>query len=156
MNARTLIAVASATLLTACAAGNLVLNERYFPRLVLVPLASKVNVSVDEGTIVVNREPFKVKAVGTPPAEVTIIFKLTEPGWEFAPTEMSPNPLKWVPIKKSQALDTTTCVFGNDGVDKTELSCKFTPKGTNQFYSYTLRLKNPSGEFKESDPSMMN
>ena len=69
---------------------------------------------------------------------------------------MNPNPLKWLALKNSQPLGPTTCVFGNNGVDKTEMSCTFTPKGTNQFYSYTLRLKDPSGNPVMSDPSMMN
>ena len=49
MNARTLIAVVCTTLLTACAGGSLVINERYFPSgIVFVPADRKVSVSIDD------------------------------------------------------------------------------------------------------------
>jgi hypothetical protein len=166
MNARTLIAATSTALLTACAAGGqLFLNERYFMQGIIVqPLDTKINVTVEEATVIVSREPFKVKRKEIGQTQtyepITVTFKLGTSGFEFAPMEMSPDPLKWVAIKSSQPLGATTCVYGNSGADKTELDCTFTPLGPRdkkQYHSYTLRLKDLStGQFIVSDPSMMN
>jgi hypothetical protein len=163
MNARTLIAVVCTSVLTACAGGSLVLNERYFPRgIVLVPLDRKVKISVDDGVIVVSREPLKVKAQENPNGTfklVTVTFTLDTAGYVFAPTEMSPNPLHWgtlPPPKDSPLFGNTVCKFGGvDQSDKTELNCDFTPSKKNQINSYVLRVYDGTN-YIQSDPSMMN
>ncbi len=127
------------------------INERYFPSgIVLVPLDRKVKVSVDEGTIVVNREPLKVKAVDSGPAEVTVIFKLTTARLRCSRRRRCPRSAQMGTLKKSQAFGTTTCVFGNDGADKTELSCKFTPKGTNAVLLVYAAAADPYGRIASS------
>jgi hypothetical protein len=159
MNARTLLAVGCAVALSACAGGSLVINERYFPNgVVLLPLDAKTNVNLQDDTIVVNREPFKVRAVQFEGRwqPMTITFKLVgqTQGYEFAPFD-PPNPLKWtkIPDKPYQAIDRTDCTLSGD---KSEMSCTFTPKGNGLFYAYTLRIKKPDGSFVSSDPSFMN
>ena len=160
MNARTLIAVVCTSVLTACAGGSLVLNERYFPSgIVLVPLARNVKVTVEDGVIVVNREPLKVNATENHDGTfepVTVTFKLDTSGFVFAPTAMSPDPLRWGALKGFDKFGTTRCTFGgSDQGDKTELNCTFTPIKKKQANSYVLRVYDGT-TYLESDPSMMN
>ena len=115
MSARTLIAVACAAVLSACAGGSFVVNERYFPGGVLfVPLDRKVTVTIEgsgsEAVIVVNREPLKLN--GNPGDTVTVTLRLKTPGFIFAPLQMSPDPLVWGAINKGPKFGETTCAFG--------------------------------------------
>jgi hypothetical protein len=163
MNARTLIAVVCTTVLTACAGGSLVINERYFPSgIVLVPLDRKVKVTVEDGVIVVSREPLKVNAHENSNGtfdQVTVTFKLDTAGYTFAPTQMSPDPLKWgtlLPPKASPLFGSTTCTFGgNEQTDMTELNCTFTPSQKEQLNTYVLRVYDGK-TYIASDPSMVN
>src|SRR5436190_23037678 len=105
MNARGLIAVACITVLTACAGGKFVINERYFPNgVVFVAADRKVKVTVEDGVIVVSREPLKVNAHENANGTfdpVTVTFNLHTTNYTFAPTQMSPDPLKWGALKGS-------------------------------------------------------
>ena len=155
MTIRMLFVAASGLLLASCAGGRLVIDERHLPGVILVPLANQIRVSVDEGTIVVNREPLRVKVRESDgkfePVEVTL--KLDTPELEFAPESMTEDPLKWEPRKGSRPLGRTTCRFGDSGRDT--LICTFTPVARRQSYAYTLRLRNTrTGEILVSDPSM--
>jgi hypothetical protein len=158
MNARTLIAVVCTTVLAACAGGTFVVNERFFPGgVTFIPLDAKANVMLQDDTIVVNREPFKVRATKLEGRwqEITLTFKLVghATGYEFAPFEGT-NPLKWasIPNKTYDPLGDTTCTLIGD---RSEMACRFTPKGNDLYYAYTLRVKKPDGGYILSDPSMM-
>ena len=161
MNARTLIAVVCTTVLAACAGGKFVVNERYFPNgVMLVPLARNVKVTVEGGVIVVSREPLKVNAHENPNGtfdQVTVTFKLETEPYTFAPTQMSPDPLKWGTLKGSPLFGTTTCTFGGaQQTDMTELNCTFTPSQKKQLNTYVLRVYDGMSTYIASDPSMMN
>src|SRR4029434_742859 len=114
MNVRTLIAVACAAALSACA----VVNERYFPGVVFVPADRRVNVTIEDTVIVVNREPLKLNA--NPDDTVTVTFRLQTPGYTLVPLQMSPDPLVWGALKNSPKFGDTTCAYGSD---RTELNC---------------------------------
>jgi len=153
MNARTLIAVACVAVLSACAAGSFVVNEKYFPSGVIVVLADrKINVTIDDGAIIVNREPLKLNASAG--ETVTVTFKMQTQGFILQPLEMTPDPLIWVALKGSDKFGTTTCTSGSD---RTELSCSFRVTQRRQANAYTLRVCDSNGmNCFQSDPSMMN
>ena len=152
MNVRTLIAVACAAALSACAGGSIVVNERYFTGVVFVPLDRKVNVTIEDNVIVVSREPLKLN--GNPGDTVTVTLRLQTQGFIFAPLQMSPDPLVWGTINKGPKFGETTCAFGSD---RTELNCTFKVAQRKQANSYVLRVCDANGaNCFQSDPSMMN
>ena len=159
MNARTLIAVACVAMLSACAGGKFVVNERYFPSgIVFVPAERKVNVTIDDSetglrpVIIVNREPLKLNA--NPGDEVTVTFRMQTHGYTLVPSQMSPDPLVWGALKDSPKFGETTCSYGSD---RTELNCKFRVAQRRQANSYVLRVCDANGaNCFQSDPSMMN
>jgi hypothetical protein len=160
MNARTLIAVACVAVLSACAGGKFVVNERYFPSGVwFVPDERKVQVSIDDRdgvfppVITVNQEPLKLNA--NPGTEVTVTFRLQNQGHQnyFFEAPLASDPLGWGELKGNPKFRNTSCSYGSD---KTELICKFTVAERRQVNSYVLRVCPASGSCFKSDPSMMN
>ena len=168
MNARTLIAVACVAVLSACAGGKFVVNERFFPGGVwFVPDERKIQVRIDDSdgvfppAITVNREPLKLNA--NPGEEVTVTFLMHLQGhqdYDFVPANAS-DPLVWVETKKFDKFRDTRCSYGSTGANRKELNCTFKVEKKRQVNSYTLRVckggtTTGEGNCFLSDPSMMN
>ena len=161
-----LIALAAAVALTGCTNGRLVLqgSESNGSRIIARPLATNPVVHVDgtgaDAILVVDQEPIRIKVKEHPPHSgtflpVTILFELATAGYKFAPESLTNNPLKIVSAKGSTLPGPAVCQFPN--ADETKLSCTYTPLTKNRvFFSYTLRVKDSSGAFVSSDPTVMN